>query len=312
MSGLAIILLMLLPMLLAAGFVLLWVKVIGRDRRRSPLNVQPFHFPGESLRNKLEDLNERFNESSLMIVVTGPVTIGSWLAIRTREAGWAQYELLIPDLVIWLFALCFVGWHVVRLMRTGRLMHQYRNGLDAELAVAQYLHALPEQGYQVLHDIPGQGFNIDHVVIGRSAVFAIETKSRKKPEARGKASAQVEYNGARLAFPEHVETKPLDQARANARWLEAMLRQELAAPIRVVPVVALPGWYVNLTREGAMSDVIVNNCKVPNFVKSDRFGTPLTAEQSARVRGALLRRYEIAAAEAAGRKAADRGQQPAI
>ncbi|MCK7592922.1 nuclease-related domain-containing protein [Pseudomarimonas salicorniae] len=300
---------MFLPMLSAAGFALLWMRVIGRDRRRSPLNVQPFHFPGESLRARLDDLSEKFNEATLIIVVTGPVTIGAWLALRTQDSGWAQTELRLLDLIIWLCAFAFLCWHVVKLFRTGRTMRQYREGLAAELAVAQYLQVLPEQGYRVLHDIPGQGFNIDHVVIGRSAVFAIETKSRKKPHAKGKASAQVEFNGARLAFPDHVETKPLDQARGNARWLEDLLRRELGAPIRVVPVLALPGWYVNLTREGAMSDVLVNNCKVPNFVKQDRFGPPLTAGQASGVRAALLRRYEIAAAEAAGRKAAIGGEQ---
>lgn len=72
------------------------------------------------------------------------------------------------------------------------------------------------EGGLVFHDIPGEGFNIDHVVIGKSAVLAVETKSRKKPASAGKHSARVVYDGSRLSFLEYIETKPLEQTARQA------------------------------------------------------------------------------------------------
>lgn len=296
MEGILIAVVMFAPLALALGGVLAWVLWLKRDRRRSPLNLDPFHFPAESLRRQMAVLEERFSDLTVQVIVIGPILFSTWLAVRAKNVGWSQLKLGWFDLFFALAAFGAAIWYAVRLVRLGRRLRQHREGIAAELAVAQYLLVLPEQGYRVLHDIPCRDFNIDHVVIGQSAVFAIETKSRKKPEARGKASARVEFDGKVLRFPTHVEARPLDQARANARWLAEVLRKELNESIPVVPVVALPGWFVELTREGAMSDVIVNNCKVPGFVKSARYGPPLAPTARSRIRGVLARRYEIAEA----------------
>lgn len=191
-------------------------------------------------------------------------------------------------------------WFLLSVRKIARIrpqLRQAREGLAAELAVAQYLTAAAENGYPVLHDLPADGFNIDHVVIGHSAVFAIETKSRKKPEAKSKASARVVYDGRCLKFPEHIETKPLDQARAQAPWLADYLKGELGHPVKVVPVLALPGWYVGYTKEAVKSDVLVQNPKVPVFVGWERFGEALGERVKARVRFGLRKRYGLGTAE---------------
>jgi hypothetical protein len=61
-------------------------------------------------------------------------------------------------------------------------------------------------GCTVLHDVPGHRFNIDHVVIGPRAVYAVETKSVRKP----KENYKVIYDGERLHFPGFADRKRLE------------------------------------------------------------------------------------------------------
>lgn len=91
-------------------------------------------------------------------------------------------------------------------------------GLRPSSQSRRALISLVADGGMVYHDFPADKFNIDHIVIGESAVFAIETKSRRKPAKGGSASARVSYNGKTLKFPVHTETKPIDQARHQAQW----------------------------------------------------------------------------------------------
>jgi hypothetical protein len=103
-----------------------------------------------------------------------------------------------------------------------------------------------------------EGFNIDHVVVGAWAVYAVETKSRRKA-GKGKASANVGYDGNALTFPNWVETRPLEQAKAQARWLADYLRDETGEPVPVIPVLCLPGWFVQADRAAQQAEVRVIN-----------------------------------------------------
>lgn len=109
-------------------------------------------------------------------------------------------------------------------------------------------------GFMVRND-----FNIDHIVVSGEGVFAIETKGFTKPNGgRDKADATVEFDGSILRFPGWTTKAPLEQARGQATWLAKWLGEAVGAPIRVLPVLALPGWYVKRTGRG---DVRVFNGK---------------------------------------------------
>lgn len=93
----------------------------------------------------------------------------------------------------------FVVIKIVALM--GRI-RDLSLGRDAEVAVGQELNQLARDGFDVFHDVYGDGpFNVDHVVVGRSGVYAIETKGRSKPLRNGKAEFKVRIEGDRLVFP---------------------------------------------------------------------------------------------------------------
>jgi len=271
------------PLALMIGIALAWRRVIDRDDRRSPLTHQQIHLPGEQIRQHLEKLDEDFAHTFFAVCLMGPVLAMMWLLLRLRGVDWSGLQWGGGDLIFGLAALGLPVYGATRLIRMGRKRRRLKQGLAGELATAQLLMPLQAEGCQIFHDLPAPGFNIDHVVVGPYAVFAVETKSRMKPPSGGKAAATVRYDGSRLMFPDHVESKPLDQARAQARWLAEHLTGGTGEPVKVVPALALPGWFVELTREGSRADVVVFNPKLWRFMTNRNFGAPIEASQQRRI-----------------------------
>ncbi len=280
-----------IPFVLMAGALMGWKYFVSRDKRRSPLNFKIFHLPGEQLRQRIAEEEENLTEAVLMVAISGPAFLLAWLLARLHKLDWSKIELGAGDLTLGLVGLLVLGYGIAKIIKHVRIKRRYRQGLEGELAVAQCLTALIGEGCIVFHDIPAENFNLDHVVIGPQAVFAIETKSRLKPEKTGRDSARVHYDGARLQFPEHIEVRPLEQARNQARWLEQHLAGAAGEKVKVVPVLALPGWYVETPREPVGAEVVVNNCKNPRFVMSDNFGPPMAEHLRLRIAHALAQRY---------------------
>ena len=76
------------------------------------------------------------------------------------------------------------------------------------------------EGNHVYHDFPADKFNIDHIVVGRSGIFAVETKARSKPTSKNRnEDATVEYNGKMLMFPNGDDYKIIEQAERQTSWL---------------------------------------------------------------------------------------------
>lgn len=109
------------------------------------------------------------------------------------------------------------------------------------------LNRLMAKGCIVLHDIPADVGNIDHVVIAPQAVFAVETKSFRKPRkdtAKPDAAHRVVFDGQSLRFPDFVNTDAIDQVQRGAEWVARYLRGALENDIPVFAALALPDWYV--------------------------------------------------------------------
>lgn len=120
-------------------------------------------------------------------------------------------------------------------------------GRECEEYVGQELNLLMRDGAFVFHDLPYRYGNIDHVVVGHDRVLVIETKGRRKPRGtRGARSrdAHVRFDGHTLIFPDHTTTEPLDQALRHAEHMREAIRRQCGFGVGVVPVVALPGWFV--------------------------------------------------------------------
>jgi hypothetical protein len=176
----------------------------------------------------------------------------------------------------WLIIACYglvIGWLTCRLYQILRRRQDLHLGFDAETAVGQELNTLMFSGFRVFHDFPAENFNIDHIAVGPAGVFAVETKGRPKPiKGRGKVDARVFSDGEVLKFPDWNETEPLEQARWQAKWLSKWLSSAVGQPVSVKPVLALPGWFVEMTKR---SDVVVYSGKTPQFFSKVQTGEPL-------------------------------------
>jgi len=122
-------------------------------------------------------------------------------------------------------------------------------GYLGELAVAESLEPLTNQGWKVFHDfvMPGakKPYNIDHIVVGPTGVFAIETKARsKQPKEKScNNEAQVDYD--QVIFPCGRRLMPMKQAKGCARALRDWLNDKGVDVAFVNPVAVLPGWTLN-------------------------------------------------------------------
>lgn len=232
--------------MLGLGLVI-WMDQHRRKRvERSPQTEKLLRPPGYSLSLQLDKaiesiLTNAWVSSICAIICGGCLKTTIALAFATAPAHWMF-------LFIALLGLSAIGtaWFAVR---TFRLFHSARNirlGMRGEQAVAESLNEAAISGFRVFHDLPaGDNWNIDHIAVGNRGVFLIETKARRR---RGSCNGQgehiVRYDGSKLMFPFGHDSKPLRQAKRNAEWLSSYLNKKTGEPVEVIPLVVLPGWFV--------------------------------------------------------------------
>jgi hypothetical protein len=261
---------------LLTGLVL-WRKRRRKTRAPFPENARLLRGPGETLRRKLADLDER-SVYEIAAALLLPLGVGLVLAhIAIRLDGPAQIIGLLVAAIGLLASLVFV---IRRLVQGIERWSNTWLGYFGERIVAESLEPLKAAGFRIFHDVPAgdakNPFNIDHVVVGPSGVFAIETKTRRKGRARaGFAEHQIIYDGQVLAYPWGEDRHGLDQAARQAAWLQSSLEQLLGQPVRVQPLLTFPGWMVITRAPGA---VTVLNPKQISAALAVR-GTPVLDER---------------------------------
>lgn len=233
-------------MYLVVGMLWLWIRIRGHTGRRNPLTQDLLRSPGESVREQsldvYGDLLGYMTFSSLPAVLAYLMYV-SHVAYEGKAPGFGSFVLwgiLLATFYPWLL------WKIWKILKKKQLLTL---GFEAELAVGQELNALARQGYYVFHDLPANNFNIDHIVVGTNGVFAVETKGRAKPTSAktGTESWKVYYDGKCLQFPGWRETKPLEQAERQAKWLSKWLGSAVGDAVPVQAVLVLPGWFVERT-----------------------------------------------------------------
>jgi hypothetical protein len=158
----------------------------------------------------------------------------------------------LANVVAILMLSCILGVVAIRLVILLKRRRDYALGFSGERLVGEELGKLAAHGCHVFHDVPTDGLgNIDHVVVSRSGVFAVETKTRRKGRGvRSEADHVVVFDGYSLTFPHCKDTHGLEQARRNARWLATHLTKATGEATAVEPVLTLPGWYVKRRGKG--------------------------------------------------------------
>lgn len=261
-SGLLVPGLVLTVMLIGVGTVTVARRQLPWNRkRRSPFTSQFLRGPGQSVLEQIDELRLDLM-GYLMGLMLVPLMLFSIPLVHTGITGKGiSLSIIVMYVMIGLVVCANL---LVKLYRTTQKAQKVRLGYEGEVAVGQELNQLMSQGFQVFHDFPADNFNIDHVVVGKTGVFAVETKARSKPDSGDrKKDAHVEYTGTSLNFPNWSESKPLVQARSQAQWLGRWLESAVGEPVSVIAVLAIPGWFVD--RRGK-SDVLAYNGKFPETV----------------------------------------------
>jgi hypothetical protein len=250
------------------GALYAWVWRLRRQRKRSPLTRGLLRPPGYSLREKREDL---LGEAAILLGTVPAIPIYLYAAYLTHwvNRGAAPGAVALAIYVFFASVVVVVG--AILIVRKFALAHRLRVGLEAELAAGEELNQLAHDGYWVFHDLPAEGFNIDHVVVGRTGVYAVETKGR--PKSTGDSSEkgwEVAYDGKSLQFPDWQTSEPLEQAERQATWLRKWLSSAVGEQVPVRPVLILPGWYIRRTAGGGMP--VFNGKEVRAYLPKVRAG----------------------------------------
>jgi|GEM_PF-1644387 hypothetical protein len=251
-----------LGLILCTGYILDVWKKISRLGKRSPLKgYKLWRSPGESLREKIDDcVNEIIVLMAFIpisIFLYSPFYYSQFFALTKGKSIGLNFYLVLA------FNGALIIYFIWRIVKIWTVKHNYLLGLDGETYVGQQLNHLMLLGCRVYHDFQTakQG-NIDHVVVSPAGVFAVETKGKYKPDKkRGKIDAKVVYDGHNLKFSDVVVTdQPVKQAKELAGSLAQELSSSIGKKVSVAPVVALPGWWVEL--QSPLSDVKIFNGKL--------------------------------------------------
>ncbi len=214
-----------------------------RKKSRSPFSDDSLlRLPGHSLNQQIQELTGNLFFYVFCMFISALVFINT-IMIASPNMGitaiFGTYQLTIGALILLLAIFLF------KIIKAMNYRNKLRLGYEGELVTAQELTRLMPEGNHVFHDFPAGKFNIDHVVVGPAGVFAVETKTRSKHvSGNNQKDAKAIYTGNAIAFPNFSDTKYLDQAKRQAKWLSNWLKSSIGESVQVIPVVSLPGWFV--------------------------------------------------------------------
>ena len=226
------------------GLIVGWLRFLQWKRRwrgqSPPFSDRLLRSPGEGLRREIQDLNDEITAfmTSASIIPLLLTCVYVIRLISEKERNGTGNLLLI-------LGLGFTGYLVWKVLKLLERRKSLRIGLGGEMATGEELNRLMLDGYRVYHDFPAHRFNIDHILVGAPGVFAVETKAHSKGSRGNRtAEATVTYDGESLAFPSWVTSEPVDQAKTQAVWLSKWLSGAVGDPVKVSPMVTIPGWYI--------------------------------------------------------------------
>lgn len=243
-----------------------WQHKVRRRNRRSPLTKNMLRTPGESLRREIDEL-EIDHRAFLALAFAFPFILLSF----------TLFQVLLSDLSepVWLWVAFAIGtfvavaWLLKRIYGIKERIRRATLGMEGEIATGEELNQLMLSGCHVFHDIPFDYGNIDHVVISRSGVFSVETKTLSKENESGSHKATVDFTKNVVQFSDRNWRLPLDQLETNARWLSLYLTKSTGNDVKVEPMLALPGYFIK-KRVGKGSVFVFNPTQPKKFFVNSR------------------------------------------
>lgn len=277
--------------------VLSLVRKLRTSRWPFKLEDRLLREPGEHLRKRIDEFDEKFVWEIIGGIMGVILALALFADTLRKLFGWTPQTAVSLALLAGLVVMGISFWRIVALWRARA---DYYLGWFGERVVGEQLQLASVQGWRIFHDIPfvnnGVEFNIDHVVVGLGGVFAIETKTRRKgKKARpGFDEHKAYFDGRDLVWPWGEDNHGLEQAERNALWLSNWIRTEIGDRVHVSPILALPGWWLEMkpSRESRLCQV-VNPKWLPGLLARQKpVLTPKQIEQIALRLDALCRDVE--------------------
>ena len=199
---------------------------------------------GESLQNKIREVEGSFWEIVLSPIYFGIFAIFSWIA---------TFGLVVLN---WISAVVFTLLTVVLGVRSYKKFQKakddlgkYRKGLEGERFVGEMLNRMSSSSTCVFHDIPGERFNVDHIIVSTRGVFAIETKHFDRTKGHefyfdGNMIQRKMPNGKIILCP-----KLLPQMDGVARFIHDEIKCRTTMDIPVIKVAIIIGCYIHTPAE---------------------------------------------------------------
>lgn len=262
----------LVPMFAGLGVMILTALGWIRYRRfRAKRRGLKFPISEPLLRPAGHRLSQQMDETFIDLMAAMIVGIFASTLVLALHAAQTAYFHQPETPARWAISgaavLFLIAYSIMRFLQAAKKLRDLRLGWIGELATAESLNGLLALGYKVFHDLQADNFNIDHVAVGPHGVFAIETKFRVRHMIPSQEAHKVKFDGATLKFPAGETDKPLVQARNQARWLSDWLSKATGEPVKAIPCVSLPGWYIDQTGRG---DVVVFTPKGVEFALTKR------------------------------------------
>ena len=219
-----------------------WRAKESRSLRTSPLTNELLRSPGHSLRKRIDQLDDDLDASLAILFVT-PIGM---LAVHVCNSYYrgapesiSRYLISIAGVLV---ASVWLGRRITRSLEQRRRLVL---GMEGELATGQELDQLMLHGCRVYHDIKAKHGNIDHVVVSRSGVYCVETKTISKFQSgSAKAEVIVDHNQNLLFFDNFQRDIPVKQIDSQVSWLSKYLSSSTGESVRVEGILALPGYFV--------------------------------------------------------------------
>ena len=254
-----------LPLYVTIPFIY-WTKHKHKNKRKDPFYEFDIERPaGYSINNEL--LSKAFDVGGFFanLIAAGAV----FAIVISNQAINLPTKIFLTVLFVIFFIVV-----LIRLLKLLQNIFNLRDGLKAEQIVGQSLTQLLYSGFYVYHDIPATSlkFNIDHVVVCPSGVFAVETKSRRKGISG--THHKVSVKNDKLEFSTWTDTKIIEQAKRQTKWLSQELTSSTGEYVAVTPIVALPGYFVerkDKSSVGVLNHKYLSNPKnyISNSMLSD-------------------------------------------
>jgi len=261
-------LLVTIVLFLGMGFFLPFFAVYffkqSNKEKKSPVIDKLLRSPGETLRHQIDEISDIMLQKIVFLVMI-PVWVSFSMIIQPLLTHQNIDIIFLLIVFLIMFPICI--WQSIQLYKLLSKRKNLRLGYDCELAVAQALCPLYKLGYEIYHDFKASdNFNIDHIAVGPHGVFSIETKGRSRSKENKDDNWKIQYTGTKLIFPNGYETQqPIKQAKYQAKWLFNWIKEVTGEQAPVIPVLAIPGWYINFSKNN--TDVKVSSGNFEFFTK---------------------------------------------